>query len=332
MIKVIDKNENYKKKRTNQKQKYWMNYNSYKKCKNVYRNKAIAKGLHQYAKAQGFKGFFITSLPEKSNAPSSTRRELSTKFQKIRQTLDRHSIISFGYKSFEKHKSGLYHLHVMIYVSENDSEEFQEIYKKYFNNYVNLNENSIKEIDENFQYIDDYLIWFSTEDDENEEITKVSEKSDVSFFGIKKGTISRWDYIYKNKRKNLTEDEFKIKKHIANKNYNNALELLNAFIHDEQCENDENISIKKIEKTTKKSMNIYIVETLSIIEQIMYSIQFFYFHGPPVLKIIINFFGKRQHIINNRRHHMNRLHSKQETNKKIRNITIRVRGPPLNKC
>lgn len=327
MNKIYQQNDTYKKKRTNQKQKYFMSFNSYKKCRNIYRNKSISSGLHQYGKNQGCKGFFITSLPEKSNTPSSTRRELSNKFHKIRQTLKRKSITNFGYKSFEKHESGLYHLHLVVYVPENDSDEFQKIYKSYFKNYVNTNELSFQEITETPEYVDDYLIWINLENDEDEEVTKISSKSDVSFFGLKKGFIKKWDYIYKSKRKNLTQDEFKIKKHMVNKDYSKVLELLDCFNENEK-HNNEVFSIEEPERTSKNIMNIWIVITLSIIEQIMYSIHFFYFHGPPLLKRIINFVEKRQYIFNIRRDTMNKINQNRKRYYKKIEMINRVRGPP----
>lgn len=247
MINVYHKKKTYKKKRTKDKQKYWMCSNDFRKKRNLYKHKAQAKGLQEYANLNDFKGFLLTATPEKFKTPTTSRLELSEKFTKIRQSLKRHNILNYGYKSFEKHENGNYHLHIMIYILSCDVDAFKKIYTRYFDNYVNLNEQAIKEVSGTFNYIDDYLIWITTEDDENEEITKITEKSDVTFFGLSKGFSSKWDYVYKNKRKNLNSEQWKAKKAIINREYGKALTYLDAFSVLENVSEVENIT--KIKKT-----------------------------------------------------------------------------------
>lgn len=330
MNKIYEQNESCNKKRTKQKQKYWMCSNHYKKARNTYKNKAIAMGLHQYAIPNGYKGFLLTATAETAKTPLTTRQELAEKFTKIRQTLRRNHIENFGYKSFEKHENGLYHLHIMIYVAADSKDAFKEIYKRYFKNHVNVNEQAIQEITETPEYIDDYLIWFSIENDDEEETTKISEKSDISFFGLRKGTMSKWQYVYKTAKANLTPEEWQAKRCMVNKAYGKALVILDAFNLENITPEAEKLITKKEKKTTnnkKKRLNER-KSNITIPRMCKYVLD--YFHGPPDMKIIINFVEKRQYISNYRRKPMNRLHSKRERYEKKREELQRATGPPEN--
>ena len=332
MIKVIDKNETCNKKRTKEKQKYFMPSNHYKKARNAYKNKAIARGLHQYAKSNDFIGFMLTATAEKNKTPLTTRHELSEKFTKIRQTLRRNGIDNFGYKSFERHENGLYHLHIMIYVPSDSEDDFKKIYKRYFKNNVNLNEQAIQEITETHEYVDNYLIWFSVENDDQEEITKISKKSDVSFFGLKKGIMSKWQYVYKNKKTKLTPTEWQAKKAMVNKNYGKALALLKAFNTENITQEIEKLIPKKEKKTSKKPMIRRTERKRKITIPRMRTYILVYVHGPPEGKIIINFGSKSQHIFNTGGNTMNKIYSKIERNQKKRKDLERQTGPPIKQC
>jgi len=331
MNKIYEQNETFKKKRTKDKQKYFMPSNHYKKARNAYKNKAIAKGLHQYAKPNGYKGFLLTATAEKNITPLTSKHELAEKFTKIRQTLRRTGIANFGYKAFERHESGLYHLHIMIYVPSDSEGDFKEIYRRYFKNYVNLNEQAIQEITETYEYVDNYLIWFSIENDDEKEITKISKKSDVSFFGLRKGIMSKWQYVYRAKRQKLTSTEWQAKKAMVNKQYGKSLELLEAFNTENITQEIEKIIPKKEKKTSKRPIIIRTERKRKITIPRMRMYIYFYCHGPPLSKIIINFGSKSQCNLKNRRNTMNKIYSKIERNQKKRNVTIRVRGPPLKK-
>lgn len=328
MNKIYQRNDTYKKKRTKDKQKYFMPSNHYKKARNLYKNKAIARGLHQYAIPNGYKGFLLTATAETAKTPLTTRQELAEKFTKIRQTLRRNHIENFGYKSFEKHENGLYHLHIMIYVPADSEDAFKEIYKRYFKNHVNVNEQAIQEITETPEYIDDYLIWFSIENDDEEEITKISEKSDISFFGLRKGIMSKWQYVYKTSKAKLTPEEWQAKRCMVNKAYGKALVILDAFNLENITPEEEKIITKKEKKTTNNKKKRLNERKRNITIPRMCKLIYFYCHGPPDMKIIINFVEKRQYIFNYRRKPMNKIYSKIEINQKKRNVITRVRGPP----
>lgn len=278
----------------------FLSSNEHRKSKNNIRNKALSSGICEEGITSGFDRRFMTLTSEDSrDNQSRALRELNTKFSKIKQQCEKQGITLFGIKAIEKHESGIYHLHAFCF--SDDINGLQKIRDKYFRNSVNRNDESFKPIEPGTEwqivnYIND-MTFDEIEPEEDSLITaKISSYSKVSFFGLRKGTVSKWDKIYKSSKKYLDENQWKIKRHIVNRKYRDALIGLNAFLHHaEKIEKTVEEAQKPINKRENITLIIYIprVSNSKIIEAITIEKKA---RGPPYFWELMKLEQQRQRI------------------------------------
>lgn len=223
----------YTKKKGYSAQKFrWMPGNDHRKKTRVGRNRAFKDGLCEGANIRHLRAVLLTLTYEEERertAFSCMRYRLSEKFSKISQQCHRYDIPNMGIKAVEKHQDGTPHIHLLTFLKEQDIERYLDIVRRYFPSPVNQNEKALQTVARGEEkQAGNYLIKIDFLNDDESLMTRVSEASEISYFGIRKGILSCWDAIYREKRP-LSNQESIIHRHIRDGQYHSALVMLNAF-------------------------------------------------------------------------------------------------------
>ncbi|MCP9319149.1 replication endonuclease [Acetobacter persici] len=229
---LVDNCAYTKKNRHSQKACHWMSGNDYRKTTRVGRNRAFKNGLCDGATLRNLKAVFLTLTYEgnrHNSGFSSKRFRLSDKLSKIRQHCVRHDIPVMGIKSLEKHQDGTPHLHLLTFLREQDIKAYLDIVRHYFPSPVNQNGKALQIVREGEEkQVGHYLIKIEFVNDDESLTSKISTASEISYFGLRKGAVTHWDVIYRQKRP-LSHQENLVHQHIRDKQYYSALVMLNVF-------------------------------------------------------------------------------------------------------
>ncbi|GCE82692.1 replication endonuclease [Komagataeibacter diospyri] len=204
---------------------YMMDGNDWKKYTRTLRNKAISQGIIDFANIYGFQSIFFTITCDKNKKSiGMSKVEISQKFQNIQKNLKKQGIVSFGMKSIETHKSGLYHSHIILFVPCKDIKKSLDIIKIYVNQITNIDGRNIQKIYKHTEMnVIRYITKYHINNDDKNKSSSITLHSDFSFFGLPKGIISDYEKIYK------ADDSNEIKNHLINKRHKKVLELLGCF-------------------------------------------------------------------------------------------------------
>lgn len=234
--------------------KHLMDGNGWKKYTRTLRNKSISSGLIDFAHIYDFQSIFFTITCDKNKKSiSMSKVEISQKFQNIQKNLKKQGIVSFGMKSVESHKSGIYHSHIILFVPRSDIQKSLNIIRLYVNDITNIDGQNIQKITKHTEMnVIRYITKYHINNDDKNKSSSITLHSDFSFFGLPKGIISDYEKLYK------SSDNTEIKNHLINKRHKKVLELLGCFENIKNLlSNNYQNRLKEVVKNIKKLKTLY---------------------------------------------------------------------------
>ncbi|MCW4589456.1 replication endonuclease [Gluconacetobacter entanii] len=184
-------------KREHIKPSYDISDNDRAKRARLFRNRAILAGLEDFANTNGYRATFITITCDRDSIAQS-KQCVSDLWNGLQKKLRNRKILNFGIKSFEQQKTGIWHIHAIIFTQKIIISDVEtNIYPMYASHPHDGGECVQRIAKGTAINVGKYITKAIVTDDHNKRSSGFQVISESRFFGIPKGVIKSYDKVYK---------------------------------------------------------------------------------------------------------------------------------------